>query len=177
MRQSKPQVFIAYIDLSNDGLILAAVVISSDPVTNWNQMYSTMGYFVASLFISMWDVIDCCCHYLHNLSKETQESDKMTWWAIEDFGEWRRGCNKIWILTDILDSSKSQNRIASYPELKAVFSCPFRAQGEGAQLPAFPSGPVLTLDALRLPTGHEPTTPYHDEATRQCSLNDDWKSR
>ena len=92
---------------------------------------------------------------------------------VGDAGEWGRGCNKSWILTDILGSAKIQNRIVSYPELKAVFSCPFRAQGEGAQLPAFPSGPVLTLDALRLPTRHEPTTPYHDEATRQCSLDDD----
>jgi hypothetical protein len=77
------------------------------------------------------------------------------------------------IVTSILDSAKIQNKIVSYPELKAVFSCPFRAQGEGAQLPVFPSGPILTLDALRLPTGHEPTTPYHDEATHQCSLGDD----
>ena len=84
-----------------------------------------------------------------------------------------RWCNKRWIHTDILDSSKRQNRIASYPELKAIFSCPFRALGDGAQLPALPLDPVLTLDALRLPTGHKPTTPYHNEATRQCSLGDD----
>ena len=69
--------------------------------------------------------------------------------------------------------SKEQNRIIDHPELKAAISCPFRVQGVGAQLPAFLSGPVLTLDALRLPTGHEPTTPYHNEATRQCSLDDD----
>ena len=126
------------------------------------------------------------CHWLllwlHvHFVQRMLDSGNMAWWSIG--GSWKgegRGCNTRWTglsQASLALTTKVQNRIVSYPELKAVFSCPFRAQGEGAQLPAFPSGPVLTLDALRLPTGHEPTTPYHNEATRQCSLGNDWQSR
>ena len=73
--------------------------------------------------------------------------------------------------------SKEQNWIIEYPELKAAISCPFRVQGAGAQLPAFPTNPGSTWAALRLPSGHEPMTPYHNETTCQCSLSDNQQSR
>ena len=63
-------------------------------------------------------------------------------------------------------------RIDSHPELKVAVSCPFRAQGAGAQLPAFPTSLVSTQTTLWLPPGHEPVTPHHDETTCQCSLSD-----
>ena len=62
-----------------------------------------------------------------------------------------------------------KSRTNKSPELKVVISCPFRAQGVGAQLPAYPAYLVSTPATLHLTMGHELATPNHDEASYQCS--------
>ena len=70
---------------------------------------------------------------------------------------------------EVNKTSHKKSRTNKSPELKVVVSCPFRAQGVGAQLPAYPAYLVSTPAALHLTVGHELVTPNHDEASRQCS--------
>ena len=106
-----------------------------------------------------------------------EEKDKQKTWDT-DIIMWRGKVEQDWQPKTLMRCEKlKQNRIHNHPELKAAVSCPFRAQGVGAQLPAFPTVLDSTLAALRLPSGHEPVTPHHDETTCQCSLSDSCKSR
>ena len=123
---------------------------------------------------------DLTC-YAWCIWKKKKSKRHETWdtihWLISSI-MWRGRVSQDWQRLTLIRSGKSkQNRIDNHPELKAAISCPFRAQGVGAQLPAFPTVLDSTLAALRLPSGHEPVTPHHNETTCQCSLSDSCKSR